>query len=186
MPRITRILVVALFCVALAIPAISSAHPGQRGFGQTFPVASGLCRHAANGKLPKPLESSSQQVLAACATLRTSFTDAVNTYNTTVGPLKQQAIAALQSLRQTCLQARQNHQQGVCKAARQSTRTTIQGLIAEVKVAGQTYRQSVEAARKTFWTTIHGLKGGANQPTDQSTVPVPTTPLPSDSQINNP
>src|SRR5215471_5885629 len=121
MSRITRILVVAVFCVALAVPALAQAKPLHRGFNQTFPVASRLCNHAANGKLPKALQSSSTQVLAACATLRTSFTNAQNTWSTTVGPLQQQGLAALKALRQTCKAAHQAHTPKVCRQARRAT-----------------------------------------------------------------
>ncbi len=183
MSRVTRILVAALFCVALAVPAISQAKPLHRGFNQTYPVASRLCTHAANGKLPKVLRSSSTDVLAACATLRTSFTTAQNTWSTTVGPLKQQAFAALKTLRQTCRQAHQAHTPGVCKAARKTTRQTIHGLITQVGAANQAYHTSVDAARKAFWATIHGLKGGAAVPTDATTPVAPATVMPSDSQI---
>jgi hypothetical protein len=184
MSRITRILVVAVFCVALAVPAVSAAKPGHRGFNHTFPIASRLCNHATNGHLPKGLQSSSAQVLAACATLHTAFTDAQNAYSTTVGPLQQTAIAALKTLRQTCRDAHKAHTPDVCKTARQATRTTIQGLRAQVFTAGKTYHASVEAARKAFWTTIHGLRGGATQPTDPSAGPAPSTAMPSDSAVN--
>jgi hypothetical protein len=176
MSRITRILVAAVFCVALAVPAIGQAKPLHRGFNQTFPVASRLCNHAANGKLPKLLQGSS--------TLRTSFTDAQNTWSTTVGPLKTQAFAALKTARQTCRQAHQAHTPGVCKAAIKTARQTIHGLIQQVRTANQAYHASVEAARQAFWATIHGLKGGASQPTDATTPAAPSTSMPSNSQIN--
>jgi hypothetical protein len=184
MSRITRILVAAVFCVALAVPAIGQAKPLHRGFNQTFPVASRLCNHAANGKLPKVLQSSSTQVLAACSTLRTSFTDAQNTWSTTVGPLKTQAFAALQTARQTCRQAHQAHTPGVCKAAIKTARQTIHGLVQQVRTANQAYHASVDAARQAFWATIHGLKGGATQPTDATTPAAPSTSMPTDGQIN--
>jgi hypothetical protein len=184
MSRITRLLVAAVFCVALAVPALSQAKPLHRGFNQTFPVASRLCNHAANGKLPKLLQTSSTQVLAACSTLRTSFTDAQNTWSTTVGPLKTQAFAALQTARQTCRQAHQAHTPGVCKAAKKTARQTIGALIAQVRTANQAYHASVEAARQAFWTTIRGLKGGASLPTDPTTPPAPSTSMPTDGQIN--
>ena len=185
MSRITRILVVAVFCVALAVPALAQAKPLHRGFNQTFPVASRLCNHAANGKLPKALQSSSTQVLAACATLRTSFTNAQNTWSTTVGPLQQQGLAALKALRQTCKAAHQAHTPKVCRQARRATRVTMHGLVKQVIAANQAFHQSVDAARQAFWATIHGLKGGASQPTDATTPAAPSTPMPSDSQIDH-
>ncbi len=183
MSRLARLSVVAVFCVALLIPAISAAKPGHRGFDRTYPIASRLCLHTTNGHPPKVLASSVTEVIAACTTLHTSFTDAQNAYATTVGPIKTQAVAALTTLRQTCRAARQNHTPGVCRAARQTARTTIQGLRAQVKTAAQTYHTSVQAARKAFWTTIHALKGAASLPADSTTPPAPAVALPSDSQV---
>ncbi len=182
MSRITRLMVAAVFCVALMVPAISSANV-QRSFNHTFPVASGLCTHATNGHLPKRLASSSDAILAACATLHTSFTDAQNTYSTTVGPLKTAGVEALKTLRQTCKDARQAHTPKVCRTARQATRATIHGLVQQARTAGQTYHASVDAARKAFWTTIKALKGAANVATDPTVPPAPVVAMPSDSQI---
>lgn len=183
MPRLARLTIVAVFCVALMVPAISAARPGQRSFGQTFPIASRLCNHTANGHPPQVLAASASDVLDACTTLRSSFTDAQNAYFTTVGPLKTEAVTALKTLRQTCRRARANHKPGVCRAARQTTRTKIHGLRQQVNAAAQTYHASVQAARKAFWTTIHGLKGGSTVPADPTVGPSPTTSLPSDSQV---
>jgi hypothetical protein len=178
MSRITRLTVAALFCVALVVPSIAAAHPGQRGLGQTFPIASRLCVHTTNGHAPKALVASVPAVLAACTTLHTSFSDAQNAYTTTVGPLKTQAVAALKAARQTCLQARQTQTKGVCLPAVQAARTTILGLRAQVKTAAQTYHASIETARRAFWTTIHALKGGATVQTDPSTPPAPVVSMP--------
>jgi hypothetical protein len=183
MSRLTRLTVVAVFCVALMVPAISGAKPGHRGFGQTFPIASRLCNHTTNGHPPKVLAGSVADVLAACTTLHTSFTNAQNAYVTTVGPLQNQAVAALQALRQTCRTAHQNHTPGVCRAARKSTRATIHGLRQQVNVAGQTYHASVDAARKAFWMTIHALKNAASVPADPTVGAAPATSMPSDTQV---
>jgi hypothetical protein len=183
MSRLSRLLIAAVFCVALAVPALAAAKPAHRSFGQTFPHASRLCVRTTNGHAPKALAGSVPAVLSACATLHTSFTDAQNAYTTTVGPLQAQAVAAVGALHKTCVAARQNHTPGVCKTARAATKTTIQGLRAQVNAAGVTYHASVNAARKAFWATIHGLKGGSTIAADPTVPPAPTTTMPSDSQI---
>jgi uncharacterized protein (DUF3084 family) len=185
MSRISRLAVAAVFCVALMIPAISAAHPGQRGFGQTFPIASRLCQRVDNGHAPGRLNDSVPQVVAACGTLKTSFTAAQNAYFTTVGPIKTAATTAIQTLRQTCRQARQNHTHAVCRDARKATRATLKGLRQQVAAAATTYHTSVEAARKAFWTTIHGLKGGSAIAADPTTAAAPAVALPSDSQVDS-
>jgi hypothetical protein len=185
MSRLSRLIVVAVFCVALMVPAISAAKPGHRSFGNTFPIASRLCNHTTAGHPPKVLAGSVTEVLAACTTLHTSFTDAQNAYTTTVGPLQTQAVAALKTLRQTCRAAHQAHTPKVCRAARKTTRATIKGLRGQVTAAGATYHASVDAARKAFWATIHGLKNAASLPADTTAGPAPTTVMPSDSQVNS-
>lgn len=170
-------------CALLALPAVAGARPGQRGFSHTFPVASGLCAKVANGHTPKRLAGQTDKVAAACATLKTSFTDAQNAYSTAVAPLKQQATDAITALRATCKQARANHDAAACKAARQSTRATLKNLRIQVRAAGKTYHVSVDAARKTFWTTIKALRGGSTVKPDKAVGTGPTTALPSDAAV---
>jgi len=178
-----RIFLALSLCALLVLPAVAGAHPGQRGFNRTFPVASGLCAKVANGHTPKRLQGSTDKVAGACATLKTSFTDAQNAYTTGVAPLRQQATDAIKALRATCKQARIDHNQAACKTARQSTRTTIQGLRAQVRTLATAYHTAVDTARKTFWATIRALKGGTTITPDTTTGPAPTTSLPSDSQV---
>jgi hypothetical protein len=182
MNRLLSVLAVAA-CSALALPAVAGAHPAQRGFGQTFPHASRLCAKVANGHTPKRLAGSTDKVTADCATLKTSFTTAQNDYATTTAPLRQQATDAVKALRATCKTARANHDAAACKSARQSTRTTLQGLRAQVRTAAKAYHASVDAARKTFWASIRALKGGNTVTPDPKVGPGPTTPMPSDSDV---
>jgi hypothetical protein len=170
-------------CALLALPAVAGARPGQRGFNHTFPVASGLCAKVANGHTPKRLAGQTDKVAAACATLKTSFTDAQNAYSTAVAPLKQQATDAIKALRATCKEARANHNAAACKAARQSTRATLKDLRAQVRTAGKTYHASVQAARKAFWSTIKSLRGGSSITPDKTVGSDPTTSLPSDAAV---
>jgi hypothetical protein len=183
MPRLARLTIAAVFCVALMVPALAAAKPGQLGFNRTFPIASRLCQRTTNGNPPPKLKGSVPAVVTACTTLRTSFTNAQNAYFTTVGPIQTQARELLKSLHKTCRQARANQVPGVCKAARQSTRAQVQALRAQVAAAAVTYHATVQAARQTFWATIHALKGGAEIAPDPTVGPTPTVPLPSDGQI---
>jgi hypothetical protein len=182
MSRCKPILVLAVLAI-LALPASALAKPHPRGFNQTFPVASHLCMKVANGHAPKKLRASSGQVTAACGALRTSYTDAVNTFGSTVTPLRQQAVQAVKALRATCRQARQNHDRAACRTARQQTRTTIRGLRQQVRTAGKDYRTTVQAARKTFWSTIHALRGGSAIKPDSGDTPAPPAGVPSDTAV---
>ena len=159
-------------CAALALPAAAGARPLTRGFNATFPVAAGLCTRVANGHVPPRLAGSVAQVSAACATLKTSFTNAQNAYATTVAPLRQQALAAIAARRAACRHAGAST---ACATARAQTKTLLASLRAQVRTAAQAYHATVDAARKTFWATIHGLKGGAKQPADHTVGPVPST-----------
>ncbi len=178
-----RIFLALSLCALLVLPAVAGAHPGQRGFNHTFPVASGLCAKVANGHTPRRLQGSTDKVAAACAKLKSDFTDAQNAYTTGVAPIKQQATDAIKALRATCKQAHADHNPAACKTARQSTRTTLQGLRTQVRTLARTYHASVDTARKTFWATIRTLKGGATLTPDTKTGPAPTTSLPSDAQV---
>lgn len=182
MSRCKPILVLAILAI-LALPASALAKPHPRGFTQTFPIASHLCMKVANGHGPKKLRASSGQVTAACSTLRTSYTDAVNTFGSTVTPLRQQATKAIRDLRATCRQARQNHDRAACRTARQQTRHTVRGLRQQVRTAAKSYRSTVQGARKTFWSTIHALRGGSAITADTGATPAPPSGVPSDATV---
>src|SRR3954470_16428751 len=92
---------------ALAAPATASAHQGAPGFGHTYPVANGLCTHAAAGKLPRRLQPSAAQVTQACDTLQAAFTQAQSDLQAAVAPLQQQLTDAVSQAKATCQQARQ-------------------------------------------------------------------------------
>ncbi len=182
MSRIRFILALSL-CALLVLPAVAGAHPGQRGFGHTYPHASRLCAKVANGHAPKRLQGSTDKVATACAQLKTDFTNAQNAFTTGVAPLKQQATDAIKALRATCRQARADNNPAACQAARQSTRTTLQGLRTQVRTLAAAYHTAVDTARKTFWATIRALRGASNISPDKTTGPAPTTTLPSDTQV---
>jgi hypothetical protein len=178
-----RLPIAACACFALALPAGASARPGSRSFAATFPVASGLCAKVANGHTPPRLAASTAQVAAACATLKSSFTTAQNNYTTTVAPILQQANAAIVALRATCKAARAAHDPAACKAARASTRAQLTLLRAQVHAAAVAYHAAVDAARKTFWTTVRALRGASTLTPDKTVGPAPVTPLPSNTAV---
>jgi inorganic triphosphatase YgiF len=167
----------------LALPAGASARPGSRSFTATFPIASSLCTRVANGHTPPRLAGSTAQVAAACATLRSSFTTAQNTYTTTVAPLLQQANAAIATLRATCKAARAAHNPAACQTARTQTRALLRSLRAQVHAAAVAYHAAVDAARKTFWTTVRALRGGSTLTPDVTVGPSPLTLLPSNAAL---
>jgi hypothetical protein len=158
----------------LILPAAASAHPGQRSFDETYPVASRLCTNIAHGAGPIKLRPDASQVAALCGTLKTSFITTENTYFASVTPLKEQASALVTATREACA-TRPSPQ---CKTTRQANRTTLLGLRAQVRTDAAAYRTSIEASRMTFWNAIHTLRGGAGITPDTGTPPAPTDTLP--------
>ncbi len=170
-------------CAVLIIPALAAAQPVKRDFNATFPHASALCAKVAAGDTPKRLAGSVDKIKAACGTLHTSFDGAGTTFTATATPLRDQALAALTTLRATCKQARADHNPAACKTARKSTRATIKGLRSQVRHAAKSYHEAIRGARKAFWTTIKGLRGADGIKADKTDGPDPSVTLPSDAQV---
>jgi hypothetical protein len=169
--------------VLAVLPATAFARPADRGFRQTFPVASRLCARADAGRLPKRLAASADQVKAACTTLQAAYTSAHSDLSTASTPLVQQAGQALSDARSACQAALASHDRAACRAARDQARQTLKDLRTQLRTAVQAYRAAASAARKAFWTTIHGLRGGAGVPGDSGSVPTSGAPaLPGDTQ----
>lgn len=196
--RLLAITTVALATiVAIAPTADARHHAPKRTFDQTFPVATRLCAKASSGALPRKLASSADGAKTACATLHARFDAAVATYGTSTAGLADQAKTIVATAKTACAApattndpapSRRFHGQGpgattACHAARRQARTQLRALRRTAKRAVRTYRTSVRTARHTFWGTIHGLRGGATQPTDSdSSTTVPSSPaIPSDS-----
>ncbi len=168
-------LLAAAAAVALIAAPAASAKPGKRSFERTYPYASALCAKNAGGHTPKRLAASVNEVATACATLKTSFTNAQNAYTTTVAPLETQARATVASARVNCRRAADRH---ACRVARHDARVTLRGLRRQVTVARWTYHDSVDGARQTFWSTIRTLRGGSTIKPDSKVGPSPETALP--------
>ena len=160
----------------LILPAAASARPGQRSFDQTFPVASRLCMNVAHGFGPNRLLPSSNAVGMLCTTLSASYTSALTTFNTTVGPIKTEVINLRAQTRSTCL----TQSRPKCAQARAAARVTLAELRGQVRTAASTYRTSIQTARHTFWNAIHLLPGGIGIHADTSATaiaPVVTIPI---------
>src|SRR5436305_6662158 len=125
---------------ALAIPAAASAHQGAPGFGHIYPVANGLCRHAAAGKLPRKLQSSAAQVTQACDTLQAAFSQAQSDLQAAVTPLEQQLTDALDQAKTTCRQAHQSGDRAACRQAMADARSAAAGVKGQLNTAFASYR----------------------------------------------
>ena len=161
--RPLRFVIVAALGLSL-VPATASARTQQ----QTYPVATRLCARADAGKLPKRLAASSDQVKAACAALTTAYTAAQSDFTTATASLTQQTKDAIATARTTCKAAIAAHDRTACQAAVATERQTLSGLRDQRRTATQAYRTALGAARKAFWTTIHGLPGGAGLTADHA------------------
>lgn len=181
MTRRTTILGVAAGAL-LALPGAATAAPHRPGphgpvnAARVFPVASGLCKHVLAGHLPKKLQPVAGQLTTDCNQLQTAFTAAQSTFQSGVSGLRPQAQAAVQQAKQTCQQARANHDLASCKAAIQQARSTVQGLMAQAKSAAQAFRAAVNAARQAFWSSVRSLRGAAGLPQDKPVSSTPATP----------
>jgi len=158
----------------LVLPALASARPGQRSFNQTFPIASRLCMNVAKGGGPAKLRADAAQVKALCSTLLSSFTTTQANYFSTVTPLRQQIIAVNAQTRQACA----TRPSPLCRSTRQMDRAKIAGIRAQIRAAGNTYRTSIQTARRTFWSAIHALRGGVSITADAGIPVAPTVTLP--------
>jgi hypothetical protein len=148
-------------CAALVIPTAALGKPGYKSFDRTYPVASKLCAAAERGKVPKRLKGSATQLIQACSTLRASFGDAQGKVRATDNQLKAQLEADLNQRKQACQQAKLSHDRASCKQARKSFVAQRTALHEQQKTANRAYFAAVESARKSFWSTVRSLRGGA-------------------------
>jgi hypothetical protein len=163
--RLTTLFITA----ALAVPGIAAAQPGARDFGHTFPLASRLCQRVADGHVPKRFTDSAADVTAACDTLHSAYDAAVAAAPDTTAA--KQAIAdAKASVKSACLQT---EDRSSCRAAIQQARASLKSARSTYRDGVKTYHQSIRAARRAFWTTVKGLRGG-RPATDPTTTTNPT------------
>jgi len=58
------------------------------------------------------------------------------------------------------VQAHAVHQPRICRQARRQARLTVRADRLVLRAAVLRYRIGIESARRTFWGTIHALRGG--------------------------
>ena len=142
---------------AASLVASSSAlaRAGDRTVDETYPVATALCAKAVAGTLPKRLEPQAAQVTAACNTLQGAF----GPLQTAVLSAQTQFTAGLAAVKAS-IQSACATKGKACRTARIQGRAQRRNLRALHKLAVKTYYVNVEANRRTFWATIHALRGG--------------------------
>jgi hypothetical protein len=173
--KIRVALTLAAVILGVAAPA-ASAHHRPHSYWRTYPAASSLCERVADGHTPKRLAADSAQITAACTTLNDSYTQALTTYQTTVAPIAGQVKSTLATVHAARRTARQTHDWTAYKTTVQQAIATLRGLRAQVRTAQQAYVASIRAARQTFWTTIHALRGAGSLPADSGNPAAPAGP----------
>ena len=158
--RVTGAFVATVSATALGITGVAAATPGDSAFQQTYPRAAQLCTQVAQGSGPKALRRSATQVLADCAALENGF----NTARTAV-VTAQASLASQRTLDRT---ASTNACTGpavvgaTCDSARRAAHHAVAALEIQRVQLQRSYQQTIETDRRTFWTTIGALPGGAS------------------------
>jgi hypothetical protein len=174
--NIRTALAVAAVTLGLAAPA-ASAHARPRSYWRTFPVASSLCARVAAGHAPKRLAADAAQITAACTTLGNSYNQAVTTYQDAIAPIAGEVKSTLESVHAARQTARQTGDWTAYDAAVKQADATLKGLRAQVRADQQTYVTAIRAARQTFWSTIHALRGAGSLPGDKGNPTPPPAPV---------
>ena len=173
--RLTRRAGLASALLLLALPGIASAAPGSRSFATTYPVASKLCSEAT---LPKSLAGEQAQVAADCTTLQNSYNAALTTGQGAEASFAAAVMAARSAAQAACTPKPTTAAgRAACRAARKQASHEVTAQRTGLKLALKQFHLSIEQARVTFWTAIHGLRGGAGIPADGP--PPSNTPIPS-------
>jgi len=182
----TRLTLAIATCAAVLLVAAVPAGAAQNltGFPATFPKAAALCAKAGKGKLGKKLAPSKGKVLAACAKLRQSYSDALTTLLATTDPLRLQMKAIVKAQRDACLLARRNRDRLGCRNAQLDARAKLAPLRGQIVAAQKVARTSYEQARRTFWATVRKLRGGAGLSPDAPPGETPVADVPQDSDLD--
>ena len=161
----TSLLAVA---ATLGFTGVASAKAGDRSFQQTYPYASALCAKVNSGHTPPKLKSSEAQVKQACATLENAFGPlqaAVQSANSQFTTGVANARAATQA---ACAKGQPRPH---CRQVRRQDRLMIMTLRQQHRAAVRLYYTSIEANRRTFWSTIRSLRGGSSVKPDRPIAP---------------
>src|SRR4051794_23104668 len=161
--RFARLLLATTMLLALALPAVASAHGGHgRDRG-----ADRVCRAVRNNHVPRGVTAAQAQALAAACTTRanaiaaattafdTATASARATYRTTVAPLAAQLRTASQAKRTAC---RTDRASQACSDARAALRTTLATVAPQIRAARQTYRAAVAPALQSYRTAVRAAQ----------------------------
>jgi hypothetical protein len=170
--RLARLLLAAVMLLALALPAVASAHGGRdhdRGNGRT-------CRAVQNGRVPRGLTGAQAQALAAACTTRanaiaaartafdTATAPALQTFRTTVTPLVTQVRTAERAKRTACHADRASQ---ACADARAALRATIATVGPQLRAARTAYRDAVAPALQTLRAAVRAAQAAFRTSVDQ-------------------
>ena len=174
--KIRTALTVAAAVLGVAAPA-ASAHARPRSYWRTYPVASSLCSRVANGHTPRRLAADTAQITAACTALGNSYNQALATYQAAVAPIPGQVQSTLAGLRAARATAQETGDWTSYRADVKQARVTFKGLRTQERTDEHAYVASIRAARQTFWSTIHALRGAGSLPTDTGNPQAPAAPV---------
>jgi hypothetical protein len=155
---------VAATLATLAVSGVASAKAGDKTFEQTYPRASQLCTNVAQGQGPKRLRPHAAQVAAACAKLRATFDPASAQVKQAQSDFAAGVASARARIQAACAPLVKDR--ATCRQTRRAERGVIASLRRQHKAAVRAYRTTIEAGRRTFWSTIRLLAGGRAAPED--------------------
>jgi hypothetical protein len=160
----------------LAFTASAMALPGSKTFEQTYPFASALCAKASAGTLNKKLEASKTEVLEACTTLQSPFAGLQATVTADESQYSATVAAEKTLVMNACdIHPKTVDQHLVCDRTRARKLIVDGNALLTRHDAVRLYISTLETNRITFWSTIHGLRGGAGIKADPPiTQPSPT------------
>src|SRR3954447_11100167 len=174
--RLARLLPALVMLLALALPAVASAHGGDRdrGVGQRDGRS---CRAVTNGRVPRGLTAAQAQALATACTTRadaltaartafdTATASALATFRATATPLVTQVRTAEQAKRTAC---RADRASQACTDARTALRTTIASVRPQLRAARATYRAAVAPALQTYRAAVRAAQAAFRTSVDQA------------------
>lgn len=162
----------ALAAVLLfVLPATALAGP----FETTFPRAAALCARIAAGNPPASLAGAPVQSKAACDTLKSAVTSADNTFTAATAGVSAQMRTIIANTAAACAAAQAAGDRAACAAARRQARAALRPLLDQWRTAARARRQSLDQARRAFWTRIDALNGTVDPP--PITDPPPPPPV---------
>jgi hypothetical protein len=161
--RLSRLLLFTGMLLALAMPAVASAHRGHDGDHG----ANRSCRAVRNGNVPRGLTAAQANAIAAACTARagalataatafdTATKQASDTYKATVTPLVDKIRAAKEAKRTAC---RPDRTTQACTDARAAYRKTVADARPLLRAARDAYRDAVRPALTAYRTAVRAAQ----------------------------